>query len=130
MKEIRWKYRFDNFSKSFKVLKRSLEIENPSEVERGGVIQFYEMSFELAWKMIKDYLQEEGFDVKSPRAAIKQGIQIELLDDPHKWMDALEDRNLTAHTYDEETAKRVYDSIKNNYYPILKQLYDQLETQL
>jgi len=130
MKEIRWKYRFDNFSKSFKVLKRSLEIENPSEVERGGVIQFYEMSFELAWKMIKDYLQEEGFDVKSPRTAIKQGIQIELLDDPHKWMDALEDRNLTAHTYDEETAKRVYDSIKNNYYPILKQLYDQLEAQL
>ncbi len=130
MKEIRWKYRFDNFSKSFKVLKRSLEIENPSEVERGGVIQFYEMSFELAWKMIKDYLQEEGFDVKSPRTAIKQGIQIELLGDPHKWMDALEDRNLTAHTYDEETAKRVYDSIKNNYYPILKQLYDQLEAQL
>lgn len=130
MKEIRWKYRFDNFSKSFKVLKRSLEIENPSEVERGGVIQFYEMSFELAWKMIKDYLQEEGFDVKSPRAAIKQGIQIELLDDPHKWMDALEDRNLTAHTYDEETAKRVYDSIKNNYYPILMQLYDRLGKQL
>ena len=130
MKEIRWKYRFDNFSKYFKVLKRSLEIEKPSEVERGGVIQFYEMSFVLAWKMIKDYLQEEGFDVKSPRTAIKQGIQIELLDDPHKWMDALEDRNLTAHTYDEETAKRVYDSIKNNYYPILKQLYDRLEAQL
>lgn len=44
MKEIRWKYRFENFSKSFKVLKRSLEIEKPSEVERGGVIQFYETS--------------------------------------------------------------------------------------
>lgn len=88
------------------------------------------MSFELAWKMIKDYLQEEGFEVKSPRAAIKQGIQMELLEDPHKWMDALEDRNLTAHTYDEETAKRVYKSIKNNYYPILKQLYDQLEAKL
>ncbi|MCD6543792.1 MAG: nucleotidyltransferase substrate binding protein [Flavobacteriaceae bacterium] len=130
MKEIRWKYRFENFSKSFKVLERSLEIESPSEVERGGVIQFYEMSFELAWKMIKDYLQEEGFEVKSPRTAIKQGIQMELLGNPHKWMDALEDRNLTAHTYDEETAKRVYASIKNNYYPILRQLYDQLEAQL
>ena len=130
MKEIRWKYRFDNFAKSFKVLKRSLEIENPSEVERGGVIQFYEMSFELAWKMIKDYLQEEGFEVKSPRAAIKQGIQMELLDDPYKWMDALEDRNLTAHTYDEETAIRVYDSIKKSYFPILNNLYDLLKKQL
>ena len=130
MKEIRWKYRFDNFSKSFEVLKRSLEIDNPTEVERGGVIQFYEMSFELAWKLIKDYLQEEGFDVRSPRAAIKQGIQMELLNDPYKWMDALEDRNLTAHTNDEETAIRVYDSIRNNYFPILKDLYDRLKRQL
>jgi len=130
MKEIRWKYRFDNFSKSFEVLKRSLEIAKPSEVERGGVIQFYKMSFELTWKLIKDYLQEEGFEVRSPRAAIKQGINVELLNNPYKWMDALEDRNLTAHTYDEETAKRVYDSIKKNYFPILKDLYDRLKKEL
>ena len=44
MNEIRWKYRFDNFSKAHDVLKRSLKIDSPSEVERGGVIQFYEMS--------------------------------------------------------------------------------------
>jgi len=127
MQEIRWKYRFDNFSKAFEVLKRSLDIEEPTELERGGVIQFYEMSFELAWKTIKDYLKEEGFEVKSPRAAIKQGIQIEFLENPHQWMDALTDRNLTAHTYDEETAKRVYDSIKNSYFPILNQLYDKFK---
>lgn len=130
MKEIRWKYRFDNFSKSFEALKRSLEIENPSEVERGGVIQFYEMTFELAWKTIKDYLQEEGFEVKSPRAAIKQGIQIELLENGHDWMDALEDRNLTAHTYDEETAVKVYQSIKNIYFPVLNRFYEKLKNKL
>lgn len=123
---MRWKYRFDNYSKALDVLKRSLEIEEPSEVERGGVIQFYEMAFELSWKTIKDYLQEEGFEVKSPRAAIKQGIQIELLDNSHDWMDALEDRNLTAHTYDEETAIKVYESIKKKYFPNLILLYDKL----
>lgn len=130
MKEIRWKYRFDNFSKSFKVLSRSLKIAEPSEVERGGVIQFYEMTFELAWKTIKDYLQEEGFEVKSPRTAIKLGIQIELLENAHDWMDALDDRNLTAHTYDEETAKKVYKSIKNIYFPILNQFYVKLKNEL
>ena len=130
MKEIRWKYRFDNFSKSFEALKRSLEIENPSEVERGGVIQFYEMTFELAWKTIKDYLQEEGFEVKSPRAAIKQGIQIGLLENGHDWMDALEDRNLTAHIYDEETAVKVYQSIKNIYFPVLNRFYEKLKNKL
>jgi len=130
MEEIRWKYRFDNFSKSFEALKRSLEIENPSEVERGGVIQFYKMTFELAWKTIKDYLQEEGFEVKSPRAAIKQGIQIELLENGHDWMDALEDRNLTAHTYDEETAVKVYQSIKNIYFPVLNRFYEKLKNKL
>lgn len=130
MDEIRWKYRFDNFSKAFKVLKKSLKIEEPSEVERGGVIQFYEMTFELAWKTIKDYLQKEGFEVKSPRAAIKQGIQIELLENSYDWMDALEDRNLTAHTYDEETAKKVYASIKHIYFPILSQLYLKLKNEL
>ena len=108
----------------------TLEIENPSEVERGGVIQFYKMTFELAWKTIKDYLQEEGFEVKSPRAAIKQGIQIELLENGHDWMDALEDRNLTAHIYDEETAVKVYQSIKNIYFPVLNRFYEKLKNKL
>ncbi len=130
MKEIRWKYRFDNFSKAIDVLKRSLEIEKPSEVERGGIIQFYKMAFELAWKTVKDYLEEEGFEIKSPRSAIKQGIKTELLDNSYDWIDALEDRNLTAHTYNEKTAIKVYESIKNKYFPILISLYDKLSKEL
>lgn len=129
MEDIRWKYRFDNYTKSFEALKRSLNIKNPSEVERGGVIQFYEMAFELAWKTIKDYLEYEGFDIKSPRAAIKLGIQRELLSNGHDWMDALNDRNLTTHTYDEATAISVYQTIKNTYFPLLESLFEKLKNE-
>jgi len=129
-KDIRWKQRFQNFQKAFKLLGRTLEIIEPSEAEIGGTIQFYEMSFELACKTIKDYLTEQGFTVKTPRQAIKQAFQIDLIDDGHLWMDALDDRNLTTHTYDEKTAIKVLSAIRNKYYPALKQLYTDLKSEI
>ncbi|MBU3917094.1 nucleotidyltransferase substrate binding protein [bacterium] len=126
--DIRWKQRFQNFEKAFKLLERTLEIKEPSEAEIGGAIQFYEMSFELAWKILKDYLTEQGFIVKTPRESIKQAFQIDLINDGHLWMKALEDRNLTTHTYDESTAKKVLSAIRSEYYPALKQLYSDLKS--
>ena len=66
-KEIRWKQRFQNYTRSLDSLQRAVEIKNPSEIERGGLIQFFEISFELAWKTLKDYLESEGFLINSPR---------------------------------------------------------------
>jgi len=74
-KEIRWKQRFVNFDKAFQALERTVAIENPSEAERGGLIQFFEMAFELSWKTLKDYLEAGGFQVKSPRDVLKQAFQ-------------------------------------------------------
>ena len=122
-KDIRWKQRFANFERAILLLERTLQIENPSKVERGGLIQFYEMSFELAWKLMKDYLEEEGFTVKSPRQAIKQAFQSGLLKDGQVWIDALGDRNLTAHTYNESIALKVTAQIRTHYYPALYQFY-------
>lgn len=123
-KDIRWKQRFSNFERTVSLLERTLQIETPSEAERGGLIQFYEMSFELAWKVMKDYLEEEGFSVKSPRQAIKQAFQADLLTDGQVWMDALGDRNLTAHTYNEAIALQVVTQIRTRYFPALKQFYE------
>ncbi len=128
--DIRWKQRFQNYEKAFKLLERTLEIKEPSEAEMGGAIQFYEMSFELAWKTLKDYLNEQGFVVKTPRQTIKQAFQIDLVKDGHLWMNALDDRNLTTHTYDESTAKKVLSSIRNTYYPALRQLYNDLKSEM
>lgn len=93
--DVRWIQRFQNFEKTFLLLQETVQIKNPSVAERAGLIQFFEMTFELAWKLLKDY-EEEGFIVKSPRDAIKQAFQTNIITAGHTWIDALEDRNLTT----------------------------------
>lgn len=127
MTDIRWKQRFRNYERAYKLLERTLAIKNPSEAERGGLIHFYEMAFELSWKTLKDYLTEQGYDVNSPRQAIKQAYQTELIENGHLWLKALDDRNLTVHTYDEEKAKAVELSIRDHYAMLLKNLYTKLK---
>ncbi len=122
-KEIRWKQRFVNYEKSFRLLERTIAINNPSEAEKGGIIQFYEVCFELSWKLLKDYLESEGYIVKSPKQSIKQAFQIGVIDEGELWISALEDRNLTAHTYDEETTELIIYKINKEYFNLLKALY-------
>jgi nucleotidyltransferase substrate binding protein (TIGR01987 family) len=121
--DIRWKQRFVHFRKAFLLLEQTMTIEHPSDAERAGLIQFFEMSFELAWKVLKDYLEEEGFTVASPRDAIKQAFQAGLLEDGHVWIEALKDRNLTVHTYEEKIAVAVEQKIRDSYFPALLTLF-------
>jgi nucleotidyltransferase substrate binding protein (TIGR01987 family) len=107
-KDIRWKQRFQNFGKTFLLLQKTVEIENPSEAERGGLIQFYKRAFELAWKVMKDYLEELGFSVNSPREAIKQAFQSGVIENGQGWIDALEDRNLTTPPMMKVRRKRLF----------------------
>jgi nucleotidyltransferase substrate binding protein (TIGR01987 family) len=122
-KEIRWEQRFANFEKAFQTLERTVAIEHPSEAERGGLIQFFEMAFELSWKTLKDYLEADGFMVKSPRDVLKQAFQLEIFDDGHVWIEALDDQNLAAHTYNEETAVKIEKLIREKYFPAIASLY-------
>jgi nucleotidyltransferase substrate binding protein (TIGR01987 family) len=125
--DVRWKQRFAHFKKAFHLLEQTMTIENPSDAERAGLIQFFEMAFELAWKVLKDYLEAEGFTVQSPRDTIKQAYQAGLLEDGHIWMEALQDRNLTVHTYEEKIALAVEHKIRKNYFPALLTLLSQFE---
>ncbi len=121
--DIRWKQRFQNYKRSYHLLEQTLSIPALSEVERAGLIQFFEMAFELAWRLMSDYLREEGFIIDSPRQTIKQAFQSHIIRDGHAWMNALNDRNLTVHTYDEATALKVEQKIKQDYFPLLQQLH-------
>ena len=103
---------------------KALQIPNPDLVQKAGIIQFFEMSFELAWNMVKDYLEEQGFvDIRSPRGALKKAFEVNLIENGHDWMDLLQDRNLTAHTYDEQKATEMEKLIQEKYFPILNQLH-------
>lgn len=124
--DTRWIQRYSNFESAFLLLSDALQVENPSILERAGLIQFFEMAFELSWKIMKDYEQSEGIDARTPRDAIKKAFQIELIKEGHVWLDALDDRNLTAHTYKEDVAQTVERRVRERYYPIIAALYKTL----
>lgn len=130
LKDIRWKQRFENFNKSYRLLEKYLVKTELSELEQAGIIQFFEMTFELGWKVLKDYLEADGYIVKSPRETIKQAFQNDIINDGHIWIDALSVRNLTTHTYDESLAKKIVDDIINIYFPELKKMHDKLEMEV
>lgn len=128
--EVRWAQRFQNFERAFLLLQQTVNMPSLSVIERAGMIQFFEMSFELAWKVLKDYQELEGFIIKSPRDAIKQAFQYQLIEEGGLWLEALKDRNLTVHTYQEQTAKEIEAKIKQQYYPLLRDLHETFNTKL
>jgi len=128
--DIRWKQRYQNFEKAFKLLEEAVTKTMLSDLEKAGVIQIYEFTFELAWKTVKDFLQEKEVLVKFPKDTIKEAFKYEIVDDGDLWMDMLEKRNFMAHTYNETNAELAYRLIVENYYYGLKQLYLRLRTEL
>lgn len=125
-KLVRFRQRFENFDRSFKLLQKYSSEDINTELERAGIIQFFEMTFELSWKVMKDYLESEGYLIKSPRDAIKQAYQINLINNGHIWLDALAKRNLITHTYNEELSKELVSKITTEYLPEISILYQKL----
>jgi len=81
--DIRWVQRFSNFERVFLLLQDSLKTEQLSILERAGLIQFFEITFELAWKLLKDHEKIEGLIAKTHREAIKQAFQSGLINNGH-----------------------------------------------
>ena len=127
--DIRWKQRFRNFNKSLELLESALKIEQPDVVQKAGIVQFFEMCCELSWKVMKDYLEDQGFtEIGTPRNAIKKSFEIGLVEDGHAWMDLLVDRNLSVHTYDEEKANSLDLLIHTKYIQLFQKLRNTLST--
>src|SRR5680860_1729296 len=96
--DIRWIQRFNNYRKTIQHLENALEDPDPDIVHKAGIIHFFEMSVELAWKMLKDYLEEQGYkDVKSPRNVIKKSFEIDIIHNGH---DSVSYTHLRAHETD------------------------------
>lgn len=128
--DIRWQQRYQNFEKSLQYLEIAINIKEPDIIQKAGLIQFFEISFELAWKTLKDFLEERGVLVKFPRDTVKEAFKYELIDNGDLWMDMLEKRNLMAHTYNDTNAELAFRLIVENYYEALQQVYLKLGTEL
>ena len=126
-KDIRWKQRFENYRKAQTFLQESLKKETLSELEKAGIVQAFEFSFELAWKTMKDYLNEKGVEALYPREVIKQAFKHGLIADGELWMDMLDSRNLMSHTYKETDSDFVFNEIRIKYSEALHQLSQTLK---
>lgn len=127
-KDIRWQQRFYNFNKAFKQLERFNEVESLNEMEQQGLIKAFEYTFELSWKTLQDLLKVKGYiDIVGPRPVIEQSFQDGYISDGNGWMRMHKSRNLTSHTYDEQTAEEIIENIRNEYYDLLRDLILRLE---
>lgn len=127
-KDIRWLQRFINFNKAFKQLERFVKRENLNEMEAQGLIKAFEYTYELSWKTLQDLLKEKGYaDILGPKPVIKQSFQDGYISDGKNWMRMHVSRNLTSHTYDEETAEEIIKDIKYLYFSLFKKLKTKLD---
>ena len=95
---------------------------------RDGAIQRFEFCTELAWKTVREYIIEQGYtDINSPKSVMKTAFSDGLLDSEQGWLDILESRNITSHVYDEKTAEKIFESIKNTYINLFKDLIVKLK---
>ena len=131
----RWKQRLQQFRKAKTRLSEALVdgYKVLGCLEQEGVIQRFEYTFELAWKVLKDLLFYEGFDVKSPRDVIRQAFESDYLtaEDTEIALVALEKRNLLTHTYEEKTMlealELIQNQFQNQFHPLLNRLLNTLD---
>lgn len=132
--EIRWQQRFQNFENAFNTLTRIIsrfESTPDDEVVKMALVQAFEFSYELAWNCMKDFLENEGFtEVKNSKQAIRTAFQAELILDAEGWMTAIQKRNLASHSYNDIILEETVEYIKDEFYPIVSKLYQDLKNQL
>ncbi len=125
--------RFDQYKNAVDRLEEVIETykNNNSQIIVDAMIQRFEFCVELSWKLLKDYLLRENVgDFNSPRSVIKEAYQMRLISEGELWLDMLEDRNLTSHTYDEIVANTIRDNILNTHYALLKKLKETMEEKI
>ncbi len=126
--DIRWKQRFQNFDRAFVLLRSALELgpDALNPLEKEGVVQRFEYCFELAWKTIKDYLEDGGvvFATVTPRQVLKDAYAAKVIQDGQVWIDMLDHRNLLSHTYSPIVFEQAVEAIHMRYLDGIAQLHD------
>jgi len=117
---IRWVQRFSNYQSALIQLKDAVELYNERElslIEKQGMIQAFEFTHELAWEVLKDYLEyQSAIKVSGSRDAVKESFKIDLINDGQVWLEMIETRNNTSHTYDKEIAENTVSDIVEKYF--------------
>ncbi|RMG79142.1 MAG: nucleotidyltransferase [Bacteroidetes bacterium] len=129
----RWIQRFDNYNRAFSKLDEAVHIvksrfytngkfdktkmEGPDEIIIEGLIQRFEYTHELAWNVMKDFLESRGStEIFGSRDATREGFQKGLITDGETWMEMIKSRNKSSHTYNEKIAVDIFVRILESYH--------------
>ena len=130
MQDIRWKQRYQNYLKAFGQLSEALSKydETAEALIKEGILQRFEFTHELAWQVMKDYLEYEGHQgITGSRSASRLGFSLGLVTDGQVWMDMIESRNRIVHTYDERVLEQEFTKVQKKYAPAFGQFAQKMQ---
>lgn len=119
--DIRWKQRFSNYVRALKTLTEAVQLAKErhlTKLEEQGMVQGFEFTHELAWNVLKDYLEDKGIvGLIGSKDATREAFKNGLIEDGTAWMDMIKARNLSSHTYNPETAEEIVENVLTRFYP-------------
>lgn len=131
-KDIRWIQRFSNYKKALAKLgevAKGADLTALSELEKEGLIQRFEYTFELAWKTLQDLLVYKGYtDIVGPNPVLEQSLKDGYIKDEKGWRNMKKSRELTSHTYNSDTADEIATSVVEKFFSLLADLQATLES--
>ena len=124
--QIRWHQRLENYGRALERFRAAVKISQArslNELEEQGMIQAFEFTHELAWKLMKDYFVDQGnTSITGSKDAIREAFKQGLIVDGEGWMDMIRSRNLSSHTYDEKTAQEIVKNVTGTYAVLFESL--------
>lgn len=116
----RWHYRFGSYGRALALLREGVlqaDAAGLSDLEKEGLVQRFEYTWERAWKLLKDYLEAEGvvLETVTPRATVRAAFSAQLIGHGDLWMAALDARNATTNAYDARRSDKVVGELRGVY---------------
>jgi nucleotidyltransferase substrate binding protein (TIGR01987 family) len=122
--DIRWQQRFTHYQKALLQLTKAVELSQQrplSEIEQQGLIKAFEFTHELAWNVMKDYFEYQGnTSITGSRDATREAFQRSLIADGEGWMEMIQSRNKTSHTYNQDVADEIAGKVTAIYHDLFK----------
>jgi len=130
--DVRWIQRFKHFEQAYAQLEKAVALSKKrplSELEDQGIIQAFEFTHELAWNVLKDFLEEQGVrDLYGSKDSSREAFKRGLIENGDAWMDMIQSRNLTSHTYNRDIAQQIVQAILEKYYAEFGRMFEKFKS--
>jgi nucleotidyltransferase substrate binding protein (TIGR01987 family) len=129
--DIRWLQRFQNYQKALAQLTQAVDLSRQralSKLEQQGLIQGFEYTHELAWNTLKDFLEARGAAaIFGSRDTTRAAFTAGLIDQGEVWMQMIQSRNQSTHTYNEEMMTQIVTAVIQTYMAEFTKLQSKFE---